>query len=99
MGRPDIFRALAIAALIGVFIATLFAINRRPATLAAPDVPGEHIEISGHMFDGDAKPVPDAVLELWQANSYGKYAHPEDMQDKPLDRSFTLPFSQETLCA
>ena len=38
MGRPDLFRALAIAALIGVFIATLFAINRRPATPAVPDV-------------------------------------------------------------
>lgn len=39
MGRPDIFRALAIVALIGVFVATLFAINRRPATSALPDVP------------------------------------------------------------
>ena len=31
MGRPDLFRMLAITALIGVFIATLFAINRRPS--------------------------------------------------------------------
>jgi conjugative transfer region protein TrbK len=38
VGRPDIFRALAIVVLIGVFIATLFAINRRPATPVAPDV-------------------------------------------------------------
>jgi len=38
MGRPDIFRALAIVALIGVFIATLFAINRRPAAPVAQDV-------------------------------------------------------------
>ena len=38
MGRPDIFRALAIVVLIGVFIATLFAINRRPATPVPPDV-------------------------------------------------------------
>jgi conjugative transfer region protein TrbK len=37
VGRLDIFRALAIVVLIGVFIATLFAINRRPATPAAPD--------------------------------------------------------------
>ncbi len=39
MGRPDLFRALAIVALIGVFIATLVAINRRPATPVVPDVP------------------------------------------------------------
>jgi conjugative transfer region protein TrbK len=39
MGRPDIFRALAIAALIGVFIATLFAINRRPTAPAVPEIP------------------------------------------------------------
>lgn len=39
MGRPDIFRALAIAALVGVFIATLFAINRRPTAPAVPDIP------------------------------------------------------------
>lgn len=43
MGRPDIFRALAIAALIGVFIATLFAINRRTATLAVPDIPSASV--------------------------------------------------------
>ena len=39
MGRPDLFRMLAIAALICVFIATLFAINRRPGTLVQPEVP------------------------------------------------------------
>jgi conjugative transfer region protein TrbK len=38
VGRPDIFRLAAIVVLIGVFIATLFAINRRPATPTAPDV-------------------------------------------------------------
>jgi conjugative transfer region protein TrbK len=37
VGRPDIFRAPAIAALIGVFIATLSAINRRPAAPGVPD--------------------------------------------------------------
>jgi protocatechuate 3,4-dioxygenase alpha subunit len=57
--------------------------------LASADVPGEHIEITGCIFDGDGKPVPDAVLELWQANSHGKYAHPDDLQDKPLDKHFT----------
>jgi protocatechuate 3,4-dioxygenase, alpha subunit len=32
--------------------------------------------------------VPDAMIEIWQANATGKYAHPEDLQDKPLDVGF-----------
>ena len=49
---------------------------------------GEKIVIEGHVFDGDGAPVPDALLEIWQANAAGRYAHPEDTQDKPLDRHF-----------
>jgi len=49
---------------------------------------GEPITVSGTVFDGDGAPVPDAMLELWQANAHGKYAHPEDRQDKPLDQGF-----------
>jgi protocatechuate 3,4-dioxygenase alpha subunit len=33
-------------------------------------------------------PVNDAVIEIWQANACGKYRHPEDKQDKPLDPAF-----------
>lgn len=56
--------------------------------VAGPGVAGERIAIEGRVFDGDGLPIPDAVLEIWQANSYGKYAHPEDPQDKPLDEGF-----------
>jgi protocatechuate 3,4-dioxygenase, alpha subunit len=57
--------------------------------LAGANVAGEHIEITGRVFDADGNTVPDAVLELWQANSHGKYAHPEDDQDKRLDAGFS----------
>jgi len=57
--------------------------------LAGPEVQGARIRIEGRVLDGDGAPVPDAVLEIWQANSYGKYAHPEDTQEKPLDKGFT----------
>lgn len=60
----------------------------RTDKLAGPGVSGEPITISGKVIDGDGKPVPDALLEVWQANSYGKYAHPDDDQNKPLDRGF-----------
>lgn len=49
---------------------------------------GERIEITGRVVDGDGIAVPDAMLEIWQANSCGKYAHPEDTQDKPIEAGF-----------
>ena len=57
--------------------------------LAAPGVTGERIEVTGTVLDGDAKPIPDAIVEIWQANSHGKYAHPDDTQDKPLEKDFS----------
>lgn len=57
--------------------------------LAGPNVSGTRITIEGRVIDGEGKPVPDAVLEIWQANSHGKYAHEEDTQKKPLDSGFT----------
>jgi protocatechuate 3,4-dioxygenase, alpha subunit len=50
---------------------------------------GERIVIEGQVLDGDGAPVPDALIELWQANAAGRYAHPGDTQnDKPLDPNF-----------
>jgi protocatechuate 3,4-dioxygenase alpha subunit len=51
--------------------------------VAAPDCPGEHVTIRGRVLDGDGKPIPDGMVEIWQADAHGKYAHPEDTQDKP----------------
>ena len=56
--------------------------------LAKPQVAGERVSVEGRVLDGDGLPVPDAVLELWQANADGRYAHPEDVQDKALDPAF-----------
>jgi protocatechuate 3,4-dioxygenase alpha subunit len=44
-------------------------------TIAPPRVPGEHVTVEGRVLDGDGKPVNDAVLEIWQADAAGKYAH------------------------
>ncbi len=57
--------------------------------LAQEGVSGERIRIEGRVLDGDGVPVPDAFLEIWQANAHGKYAHPEDSQPKPIDPKFT----------
>ena len=43
----------------------------------------------GRVLDGDGAPVPDAVLEMWQANAAGRYNHPDDSRDDaPLDPGF-----------
>ena len=52
--------------------------------LAAPDCPGQHVKIEGRVLDGDGRPVTDALVEIWQANAHGKYAHPEDTRAVPL---------------
>ena len=57
--------------------------------LAAPATEGVRIRVEGLVLDGDGAPVPDAVLELWQANAQGRYNHPADRRDLPLDGAFT----------
>ena len=49
---------------------------------------GDRIRIEGQVRDGDGAPVQDALLEIWQANAAGKYDHPEDEQEKPVDANF-----------
>jgi protocatechuate 3,4-dioxygenase alpha subunit len=56
--------------------------------LLGPEVSGEKISIEGRVLDGNGKPVPDAMLEIWQANSHGRYAHPEDDQNNQLEPGF-----------
>lgn len=56
--------------------------------LAPPGVAGERVRIEGRVFDADGKPVNDAAVEIWQANSHGKYASPEDSQEKPVEAGF-----------
>jgi protocatechuate 3,4-dioxygenase, alpha subunit len=55
---------------------------------AAPDCPGQHIKIAGRVLDGDGQPVPDALVEIWQADAQGKYAHPEDVNEAPSTPGF-----------
>jgi protocatechuate 3,4-dioxygenase alpha subunit len=57
--------------------------------LAGAATEGQRIRIEGRVFDGDGVGVPDAVIEIWQANHHGRYNHPADMRDLPLDAAFT----------
>jgi protocatechuate 3,4-dioxygenase, alpha subunit len=57
-------------------------------TLASAGVSGARVKIRGRVLDGDGQGVPDAILEVWQANAAGKYAHPEDPTEKPVEEEF-----------
>jgi protocatechuate 3,4-dioxygenase, alpha subunit len=45
--------------------------------IAGPNAKGERIRIEGLVIDGTGSPIKDVLLEAWQANADGKYAHPE----------------------
>jgi protocatechuate 3,4-dioxygenase alpha subunit len=48
------------------------------------------IRISGVLLDGAGDPVPDGMVEIWQANAVGRYAHPaDDREEIPLETGFT----------
>jgi protocatechuate 3,4-dioxygenase alpha subunit len=58
-------------------------------TLVSAETRGERIRVVGRVLDGDGLAVPDAMIELWQANAAGRYKHPLDTRDLPLDPGFT----------
>ena len=49
---------------------------------------GERIVVAGRVVEEDGRPVPNALVEVWQANSAGRYPHVADRHDAPLDENF-----------
>ena len=49
---------------------------------------GERIIVHGRVLDEDGRPVPNALVEIWQCNAAGRYHHPGDQHDAPLDPNF-----------
>ena len=59
-------------------------------TIARADTHGQPVNLSGRVLDGAGKPMPDAMLEIWQANAHGRYAHEADGRAAvPLEAGFT----------
>jgi protocatechuate 3,4-dioxygenase, alpha subunit len=72
---------------VGPFYA--IGMTRAPLNVMAGETTqGQRIRIEGQVFDGDGAAIPDVLVEIWQANAYGRYNHPEDKQEKPLDPRF-----------
>jgi len=56
--------------------------------IAGKGIKGERVAIAGRLIDGDGNGVNDGLIEIWQANAAGKYAHPEDTQKKPVEKGW-----------
>jgi protocatechuate 3,4-dioxygenase beta subunit len=50
---------------------------------------GERITVTGRVFDTEGKPLRNTLVEVWQANSAGRYRHVNDQWPAPLDPNFT----------
>jgi protocatechuate 3,4-dioxygenase beta subunit len=50
---------------------------------------GERIIVAGKVMDEDGRPLPDTLIEIWQANAGGRYIHVVDQHPSPLDPNFT----------
>ena len=50
---------------------------------------GERIIVTGKVSDENGRPVPNTLIELWQANAAGRYIHVEEIHPAPLDPNFT----------
>lgn len=70
---------------IGPFFHFALSVN---GCLAAAGAQGERVSLACRLLDGDGLPVPDAMIELWQADANGRYNHPEDPQGKTTDPAF-----------
>jgi protocatechuate 3,4-dioxygenase beta subunit len=55
----------------------------------ASDPLGERIIVSGRVLDEDGRPVPGTLVEIWQCNASGRYAHVVDDHPAPLDPNFS----------
>lgn len=54
-----------------------------------PEDDSRAIRVRGRLLDGHGNPVPDGMIEIWQANAAGRYAHPADTRDDvPLEEGF-----------
>jgi protocatechuate 3,4-dioxygenase alpha subunit len=58
------------------------------ADVAGAGVAGERFVLEGQVLDGDRVPIPDAVIEIWQADSQGKYPDPRGWQAGTVETGF-----------
>jgi protocatechuate 3,4-dioxygenase alpha subunit len=67
--------------------------------LADASTPGERLRIEGTVYDGLGRPIPDALVEVWQADAQGRYAHPLQLGERSQDSKSGSSFSGFGRCA
>jgi protocatechuate 3,4-dioxygenase, alpha subunit len=73
---------------VGPYFAISLAGGHSIEHIAGPKTKGERVKLMCSLFDGQGQGVDEALVEIWQANADGKYNHPDDPQDKPVDSDF-----------
>jgi protocatechuate 3,4-dioxygenase, alpha subunit len=73
---------------IGPFFHFGLTTNTALGCLTRPEARGERIHLRFHLLDGDGVPVPDGMIEIWQADASGRYDHPADTQQRARDPAF-----------
>ncbi|QXD15401.1 protocatechuate 3,4-dioxygenase subunit alpha [Rhodocaloribacter litoris] len=73
---------------VGPFFHDALITGEAQRILAAPGARGERIYIEGTVYDGDGLPVPDALVEIWQADAAGRFPHPADPEYRLADPAF-----------
>jgi protocatechuate 3,4-dioxygenase alpha subunit len=73
---------------VGPFFSIGFSwLERNDLTEAATGA--ARVTIRGRVLDGEGQPVPDALLEIWQADAEGRYQHPEDPRNPVTKKNFS----------
>ena len=72
---------------VGPFFQILVPVQGR-MILVTDETPGERIVVEGSVRDGAGNPVPEGLVEIWQANASGSCNHPEDPRSEGPDRTF-----------
>jgi len=62
--------------------------NNLGTIVLGPEIKGERIRIEGRIFDGTGAVIRDALVEIWQADSFGRFNHPADQALGPRDAAF-----------
>jgi protocatechuate 3,4-dioxygenase alpha subunit len=81
-------------ATLGPFYPGVFALDSmtRDLSAVAPILAhrpqGQAIRLTGRFFDANRAVVPSLIVEVWQSNAHGRYRHPLDQSDRPLDPQF-----------
>jgi protocatechuate 3,4-dioxygenase alpha subunit len=74
---------------VGPFFNFGLTANRCLGILAREGAAGERVRLSFRVLDGDGAPTKgDAMIELWQADAQGRYAHPADPRSASADPNF-----------